>query len=60
MRKILKKRYYDFVTNIFNRILLDKKDNKWMLQEKVTIAFSEDNLLDVTNIQNIHKIILNS
>lgn len=49
--------YYDFVTNIFRRILLDKKDNNWMIQDKVTISFPEDNLLDNKHIREIHKVI---
>lgn len=49
--------YYDFVTNILNQILLDRKDTKWMAQDKVTIAFPEDNLLDNNCIREIHKII---
>lgn len=49
--------YYDFATSILNRILLDKKDNKWMTQDKVTISFSEDNLLDNKSVSDIHKIV---
>jgi hypothetical protein len=49
--------YYDFVINILNQILLDRKDTKWMAQDKVTIAFPEDNLLDNNRIREIHKII---
>ncbi len=49
--------YYDFVTSIYNRIRLDKKDYKWKSQEKVTISFPEDNLLNDDTVKNIHKII---
>lgn len=49
--------FYDFVTEILNRVLLGKNDEKWMQQKTVTISFPEDNLIDNSSIRIIHRII---
>ena len=49
--------YYDFVTEILNRVLLGKNDEKWQQQKTVTISFPENNVVDNSSIKIIHQII---
>lgn len=50
--------YFDYVTEIYNRIRLEKKDESWKDKNTVTIKIPEENILK-DNIENIHNTFIN-
>jgi hypothetical protein len=51
------KLYFDYVTEILDRLILGKKDDSWRKQDKVQISFPEENLVDNESIKIIHQTI---
>lgn len=47
--------FYDFVTDILNRLLIGKKDDSWKNQKTVQISFPESNIIDDISIIELHE-----
>lgn len=47
--------FFDFVTDILNRLLFEKKDDSWMNQRTVQISFPESKIINNTSIKELHE-----
>ncbi len=47
--------YFDFVTEILNRLLIGKKDDSWMNQKTVQISFPESKAITHISIKKLHE-----